>query len=109
MVPGDILRVHVSLASRRNPLLVESPLTSLQLVPPGVTHEADAIPPGSKDPPTVLTTERYWDILPLPLAGMFSGRVGRPEKLGGDKYPNAADAKERSQREQYSGSEASDK
>ena len=33
---------------------------------------------------------------------MFSGRSGRPETLGGDKYPKAADAEEGYQWERYS-------
>ena len=61
---------------------------------PGVPQEAATSPPGSKDPQTGLTIERYHDVLPLPLAGMFSGRSGRPEMLGGGEDPNAADAEE---------------
>ena len=59
---------------------------------PSVTQEDAAIPPRSKDPYTGLTTERYQDVLPLPLAVMFSGRSGHPEMLEGDEVPNAEDA-----------------
>ena len=59
---------------------------------PSVTQEDAAIPHGSKDPSTGLTTERYRDVLPLPYTRMFSGRSGSPEMLGGDEVPNAADA-----------------
>ena len=38
---------------------------------------------------------------------MSSGRSGRPEKLRGNKDPNTEDAREGSQWERYSGSEAS--
>ena len=65
-------------------------------------------PPGSKNPSTRLKTEIYQDVLPLLLAGMFSGRSGCPERLGGYEDPNAEDAKEGSQWEKYSGSESSD-
>ena len=60
--------------------------------------------PGSTDPSTNLEIERYLYVLPLPLAGMFSGRFGRPETLGGGKDPNATDSKDGSQWEQYYGS-----
>ena len=38
---------------------------------------------------------------------MFSSRSGRPETLGGDEYTNTEYAREGSQWERYSGSEAS--
>ena len=92
MVPVASLQAHVSLTSRRNPLSVEPLLISPRIMPPGVTQEADVIPHGSKDPSNGLITERYWDVLPPPLARMFSGRSGGPETLGGDGDPNEADA-----------------
>ena len=83
VVPGASLRAHVSPTRRQNTLSVEPPLTSPRIMTPGVTQEDAAIPPGSKNPSTSMTTEIYQDVLPLPLADMFSGRSGRPEMLGG--------------------------
>ena len=31
--------------------------------------------------------EQYQDILPLPLAGMFTGQMGRPRQSKGEKNP----------------------
>ena len=71
--------------------MVEPLPVSNQPVPPGVTHENAPIPPGSKDPPIVAAAERYMDVLPLPLAGIFTGRAGRLEMIGGGEDPNADD------------------
>ena len=76
VVLGASLRAHVSPTRRRKSSSVEPPLTSTRLMTPGVTQEDAAISPGSKDPSTGVTTERYWDVLTLLLAGMFSGRPG---------------------------------
>ena len=61
-----------------------------------------------KYPPTG-RTERYRDVLPLPLAGMFSGRSGRPETIGGDEDPNEADSEGGYQWESHPSSESSAK
>ena len=67
-----------------------------RLILPGVTQEAAASPPRAKDPLTGLI-EGYRDVLPLPLAGVFSGQEGCPETIEGDEDPNAANNKEGSQ------------
>ena len=69
-------------------------------MPPGVTQEAASIPTGSKDAKTDQTTERYRYVHPHPLVGMFDGRSGCPETLGGDEDTNMAYTKEGSQWEQ---------
>ena len=66
---------------------MELPETSPQPVPPSVTQEAALSPPKIKDPPTG-ASEGYHDVLPLPLAGMFTVWVGLPETIKGGKEPD---------------------
>ena len=84
MIPGASLRVYVSPASRQNPPPVDLPAPSPWPAPPRVTEEAASSPPGIKDPPAS-AVERCRDVLPLPLASMFTGRVGRPKTIEGGK------------------------
>ena len=87
----------------------EPPEVSTQPVPPGVTQEDVPIPPGAKDPLTGVASEKYRDVLPLPLAGMFTGWTGRPEAIGGGEDPNYANEEGGSQWEMHPGLEASAK
>ena len=85
VVLGAILRAHVSPDSSQNPPSVEIPEASSQPAPPSVTQDAAPSPPGIKDLPAG-AAERYQDVLTLPLAGMFTGRVGLPKTIeGGEK------------------------
>ena len=108
MVPGAILQAHVSPSRRRNPPLVKLHLASTRPVSPVVMWEAALSPHGAKDPPAG-ASESYRDVLPLPLANMFSGRVGRPLTIRGGEEPNMAGDKGGFQWERYPGSEASAK
>ena len=62
--------------------------------------------PEPKYPPAG-ALERYRDVLPLPLAGMFTGQEGRPETIGGDEEPEADAYKGDYQWERHPGPEAS--
>ena len=87
MVPGASLILHVSPDRIQNPQPVELPAASSQSVPPIVTQEAALSVPGIKGPPSG-AAERYRDVLPRPLAGMFTSRSGRPETIEGVKEPD---------------------
>ena len=87
MVPGASLRVHVSLASKQNPLPVELPAASPRPVPTSVTQEAELSPPRTKDPSDG-AEKQYREVLPLPLVIMFTVWAGRPETTEGGKEPN---------------------
>ena len=106
VLPVASLREHVSPASKQNPPPVDLPETITQPVPPRVTQEAALSPPRIKDPPAG-AAERYHDILPLPLAGMFTVWVGRPETIKGVKEPDNDAYEGDSQWERHPGSEAS--
>ena len=103
VVPGASLRAHVSLSSRKKPPLVEISSDSPQPVPPSATQEAAPSPPVTKDNPTG-KAERYRDVLPVPLDGMFTGRAGRPETIERGKEPDAYAYKGGSQQERHPGS-----
>ena len=80
VLPGASLRAHVSKATKKNPPPVELSAASPQPVPTIVTQKSALSPPGIKDPPAG-AAKRYWYVLSLPLAGMFTGWAGRPEKI----------------------------
>ena len=69
-------------------------------------QEAAISLPGTKDPPAG-AAERYRDVLPLPLAGMFAGRAGRPKTIEGGREPDTDAYKGVYQWERHPGSEAS--
>ena len=73
---------HVFPSSRQKPPPVERPAASPQPAPPSVTQDAAPIPPGIKDT-WAGAAERYQHVLTLPLDGMFTGQVGRPETIKG--------------------------
>ena len=106
MLPGASLRAYVSPSSKQNPPLVEPPAASTRPVSPSVPQEAALSPPGIKDPPAD-EAAKYWDVLPLPLAGMFTGWTGRPETIKGGKETDADAYKGGYQWESHLGSEAS--
>ena len=103
MVPGASLQAHVVPARRHNSLPVEPQEASPRPVPPRVTKEAAPSQPGTKDPPAG-AEERYRDVITLPLAGMFTGRAGRPETIERGKEPDAYAYKGGSQQERHPGS-----
>ena len=103
MVPGASLWVHVSPASRCNSTAEELLEISSRTAPPRVTQEDVPSPYRAKDPLTSVATERQRDVLPLPLYGIFTGRAGHPEKIGGVKDSNVAKYKGVSQWERHPG------
>ena len=56
--------------------------------PTSVLQDAAPIPPGGKYPP-VGAEQHYTDVRPLPLAEIFTGRAGRPDKVGGGEEEEA--------------------
>ena len=100
------LRAHVYLSSRQNPPPLEPPEASPQPVPTSVRQEAALIPPGTKDT-LAGVAEQYWYVLPLPLAGIFTGQVGRPDSIEGGGEPDTDAYEGGYQCESHPGSEAS--
>ena len=104
MIPGASLHVHLSPQIRRN----TSSSPHAHFAPAGVTQEAPASPPRAKDSPVDRAREeRYQDVLPLPLSGIFSCRAGRPDTIRGKKYPSTIKPKRAGPWDHYSGSEDS--
>ena len=87
--------------------MVEPPAASPRPVPTSVTQEAAPSLHETKDPP-VGAAEQYWDVLTLPLDGMFSGKAGRPKMIEGGEELDANAYKGGSQWERHPGSKASD-
>ena len=88
VLPGASLRAHVSPARNQNPPPVELPAASPRPVPTSVIQQAALRPLRIKDPPAG-AAERYWDVLPLTLAGMFTGWKGLPKTIKGGKETDA--------------------
>ena len=84
VVPGTSIRAHISPARIHNPPPVELPAASTWSAPPSITQEVAPSLTGIKDLPYG-TEEQYQDVLTLPLAGMFTSLVGRPDMIKGDE------------------------
>ena len=106
VVPGSSLLVHISLAIQLNHPSAEPLLVSLQPIPPIVTQEDALSPLGSRKSPTG-AAGRCQYVLPFPLAGMFTGRVGRPKTIKGGEETETDPYKGGSQWERHPVSEAS--
>ena len=87
---------------------MELPDTSPQPIPTSVTQEVALSPPRIKDTPAG-AVERYQDVLPLPLAGMVTIWLGRPETIKGGEDHDADAYEGDSQWERHPGSETSAK
>ena len=87
VVTGASFRAHVSPDSRKNLLPVELLAASFRPTPTSITQEAAPSHPIIKDPPAG-AVEQYQDVLTLSLAGISTGRLGRPETIKGGEEPN---------------------
>ena len=74
--------------------------------PPSVTQEAAPSPTVIKDPPSG-AAEQYQDVLTLYLAGISTGRLGRPKTIKGGEETETDPYKGGSQWERHPVSEAS--